>query len=154
MTHICVSKLGIIGSNNGLSPGRRQAIIWPNVGILLIRPLGTNFNEILIESHIFSFKKMKCTWKCRLEMAAILSRPQCVKPMVVQFTITCMDQLGFYSPSGMTSCRKTTHSLEAASLRFTMIEWLATHWGRDKMVDISQTTLSNAFPWMKIINCA
>ena len=26
-THICVSKLTIIGSDNGLSPGRRQAII-------------------------------------------------------------------------------------------------------------------------------
>ena len=28
MTHICVGKLTIIGSDNGLSPGRRQAIIW------------------------------------------------------------------------------------------------------------------------------
>ena len=36
VTHICVSKLTIIGSDNGLSPGRRQAIIWTNVGILLI----------------------------------------------------------------------------------------------------------------------
>ena len=40
VTHICVSKLTIIGSDNGLSPGRRQAIIWTNAGILLIRPLG------------------------------------------------------------------------------------------------------------------
>ena len=39
----------IIGSDNGLSPGRRQAIIWTNAGILLIGPLGTNFSEILIE---------------------------------------------------------------------------------------------------------
>ena len=37
VTHICVSNLAIIGSDNGLSPGRRQAIIWPNAGILLIR---------------------------------------------------------------------------------------------------------------------
>ena len=37
MTHICVSKLTIIGSDNGLSPGRRQAIIWTNAGILFIR---------------------------------------------------------------------------------------------------------------------
>ena len=34
------------GSDNGLSPGRRQAIIWTNAGILLIGPLGTNINEI------------------------------------------------------------------------------------------------------------
>ena len=51
MTHICVSKLNIIGSDNGLSPGRRQAIIWTNAGILLIGPLGTNFSEILSEIH-------------------------------------------------------------------------------------------------------
>ena len=58
VTHICVSKIAIIGSDNGLSPGRRQAIIWTSVGIVLIGPLGTNFNEILIEIYTFSFKKM------------------------------------------------------------------------------------------------
>ena len=58
VTHICVSKLSILGSDNGLSPGRRQAIIWTNDGILLIGPQGTNFNEILIEIRTFSFKKM------------------------------------------------------------------------------------------------
>ena len=58
VTHICVSNLIIIGSDNGLSPGRRQAIIWTNAGILLIGLLGTNFSEILTEIHIFSFKKM------------------------------------------------------------------------------------------------
>ena len=43
-----------IGSDNGLSAGRRQAITWTNVGILLIGPLGTNFSEMLIEnSYIF-----------------------------------------------------------------------------------------------------
>ena len=58
VTHICVGKLTIIGSDNGLSPGRRQAIIWTNAGILLIGPLGTNFSEIYIEILTFSFKKM------------------------------------------------------------------------------------------------
>ena len=48
MTHICISKLAIIGSDNGLSPDKHQAIIWTNAGILLIGPLRTNFNEILI----------------------------------------------------------------------------------------------------------
>ena len=59
VTHICVGNLTIIGPDNGLSPGRRQAITWANDGILLIRPLGTNFSEILIEIHTFSFKKMR-----------------------------------------------------------------------------------------------
>ena len=58
MTHICVSKLTVIGSDNDLSPARGQAIIWTNAGILLIRTLGTNFSDILIEILIFSFKKM------------------------------------------------------------------------------------------------
>ena len=58
VTHICVSNLSTIDSDNGLSPGRRQAIIQTNAGILSIEPLGRNFNEILIEIHIFSFKKI------------------------------------------------------------------------------------------------
>ena len=58
MTHICVGKLSTIGLHNDLPPDRRQAIIWSNAGILLIRTLGTNFNEILGEIHSFSFNKM------------------------------------------------------------------------------------------------
>ena len=59
VTHICVSKLTIISSDNGLSPGRRQAIIWTNAEILATRTSGTNFNEILNEIHTFSFKKLR-----------------------------------------------------------------------------------------------
>ena len=58
VTHICVSKLTIIGSDNGLSSGRRQVIIWTNDGIVLIRTLFTNFSENLSEIHSFSLKKM------------------------------------------------------------------------------------------------
>ena len=58
VTHICVNKLTIIGSDTDLSSGRRQAIIWTNAGILLIGPLETNFSDISIEIHIFPFKKM------------------------------------------------------------------------------------------------
>ena len=72
VTHICVSKLTSIGSDNGLSPGRRQAIIWTNAGILLIGPLGTNFNEILIEIHPFSFTKM------HLKISSAKWRPFCL----------------------------------------------------------------------------
>ena len=48
----------IISSDNGLSPVRRQAIIWTNAGILLIGPLGTNFGEIWIGIQTFSFDKL------------------------------------------------------------------------------------------------
>ena len=65
VTHICDCKLTVISSDNGLSPGRHQAIIWTNAGILLIGPLATNCNEIFIEIHIFSLRNS--IWKCRLE---------------------------------------------------------------------------------------
>ena len=58
VTHICVGELTIIVSDNRLSRGRRQAIIWTNAGILLIGPYGTNFSEIFIEILTFSFTKM------------------------------------------------------------------------------------------------
>ena len=58
-TYICISNLTVIVSDNGLSPGRRQAIIWTKAGILLIGPLGTKFSEIVIEIQTFSLKKMR-----------------------------------------------------------------------------------------------
>ena len=58
VTHICISKIITIVSDNGLSPVWRQAIMWTNAGILLIGPLGINFSDILIEIHIFSFEKI------------------------------------------------------------------------------------------------
>ena len=58
VTHICVSRLTIIGSDNGLSPDRRQAIIWTNAGKLLIVPFGTKFSQILIKIYTCSFRKM------------------------------------------------------------------------------------------------
>ena len=70
--HICVVNLTIIGPDNGLSPGRRQAIIWTNAGILLIGPWGTNFSEILIGIQTFSFKKM------HLKMSSAKRRPFCL----------------------------------------------------------------------------
>ena len=72
VTPICVGNLTIIGSDNGLSPGRRQAITWTNVGILLIGPLGTNFSEMLIEIFTFSFKKI------HLKMLSGKWRPFCL----------------------------------------------------------------------------
>ena len=72
VTHICIGNLAIIVSDNGLSPGRYQAIIWNNTGILLIGIVGTNFSEILIGIHTFSFKKM------HLDMSSAKRRPFCL----------------------------------------------------------------------------
>ena len=71
MTHICVIKLTIIGSDNGLSPDRHQSIIWTNAEILLIGLLGTNFIAILIGIQTFSFKKM------HLKMSSAKWHPFC-----------------------------------------------------------------------------
>ena len=72
VTHLCVSRLTIPGSDNGLSPGWRQAIIWTNAGILLIGPLGTNFSENLIKILTFSFTEM------RLKVSSAKWRPFCL----------------------------------------------------------------------------
>ena len=70
--HICFGNVTTIGSDNGLSPGWHQTIIWTNCGILLIGTLGTNFSEILIEIQTFSFKKM------RLKVSSAKWRPFCL----------------------------------------------------------------------------
>ena len=72
VTHICVSNLTIIGSDNSLSPDRRQAIIWTSAGLLLLGPLGANFSEILIEIPKVSFIKM------RLKVSSAKWRPFCL----------------------------------------------------------------------------
>ena len=79
--HICVSKLTIIGSDNGLSPSRRQAIIWTNAGILLFRPLATNFSEIWIKIYVFSFTKM------HLKMSSGKWRPFCLSLNVLRLSV-------------------------------------------------------------------
>ena len=85
VTHICIGKPTIIGSDNGLSPERRQAIIWTNAGILLIVPLWTNLSENLIEILTFSFTKM------RLKVSSAKWRPFCFGLNVLTLYFTyCM----------------------------------------------------------------
>ena len=88
--HICVSQQTIIGSENGLSPGRCQAIIWTYAGILLIGTLGTNFSEILIEVRIFSFKKMG------LKVSSAERQPSCLGLNVLKAI-----ELGMYLPKSI-----------------------------------------------------
>ena len=91
VTHIYVGNVTIIGSDNGLSPGRRQAFIWTNVGLLSIATLGTNFSEILIEIQTFSYKKM------HLIISSGKWRPFCLGLNVLnpssQKTRTCLSHL-------------------------------------------------------------
>ena len=101
MTHICVGKLTIIGSDNGLSPERRQAIIWTNAGILLIGPLGPNFSKILIEIQTFSLKKLRlkmssakcCSFRLGLNMLKMMCCPA-IKQLMTNKPVTVFWQHG------------------------------------------------------------
>ena len=64
VTHICVTKLIIIGSDNGLWHGQRQAIIRTNVIILLIRNLVTILVKYSAKSN--NFHSRKYIWRFRL----------------------------------------------------------------------------------------
>ena len=130
VTPICVSKLAIIGSDNGLSPGWRQAIIWTNARILLIRPLGTNFNEMLIEILTFSFMKM------RLKVTSAKRRPFCLGlnvltlcfmtcistiPTLPRSTVSLCPSGSTYEPMGATRHQGTqSHSRTQTQLRVLM----------------------------------
>ena len=141
VTHICVGKLTIIGSDNGLTPERLQAIIWTNAGILLTGPLGTNFSEILIDIQTFSLKKIRLKMssaKCcsfRLGLNVLMS---------LHCAIMCIPEASHASISGWP---KADPRLMATCL--THCQTL-THWGRDKMAAIFQTTFSNGFSLMKM----
>ena len=63
MTHICICKLTIIGSDDGSD--RRQAIIWTNEWILLIQHLEQTSAKYKAE--FIHFHSRKCIWKCRLQ---------------------------------------------------------------------------------------
>ena len=94
VTHICLGKLTIICSDNGLLPGRCQAIIWTNAGILLIRSLGTNLSEIFIGNQVFSFKKM------HLKMSSMKLHPFCPGLNVLKWAsptiVGCSIEDGYY----------------------------------------------------------
>ena len=136
VTHICVSKLIIIGSDNDVSPSRRQAIIWTNGGMLLIRNLGTNFSEILSEIYTFSFKKI------HLKMSSGKWRPFCLGLSVLNtwygvygviFTTDHSKQLGGgayclvcrYDETGMINC-----VMSRQPYWYSNLDWKPTHPGR------------------------
>ena len=78
---MCVGKLIIIAaSDNGLLPGRRQAIIWNNAGIFSIGPLEINLGEMFIEIIIFIEEN---TFEDACEILSISSWPQCVNDITM-----------------------------------------------------------------------
>ena len=95
MTHICV-RLTITGSDNSLSLGRCQTIIWTSAGILLIGPSGTNFNETSIEIYTFSFKKI------HLKLSSEKWRPFCIGLIVLTgYTHLRVTNIDEYTPNAV-----------------------------------------------------
>ena len=125
--NICISKLTIIESDNDLSLGQCQAIIWTNAGILLIPILGTHFGEIFSKVHTFSFKKM------HLKLLSVKWHPFCLcfnvlKHNRTQQTIHCIHD-SWYVPF-----------------------YTLTHLPLDKMVAISRMIFSGVFLWALYLN--
>ena len=113
VTHICVGKLTIIGSDNGLSPGRRQAIIWTKDGLLLIGPLGRNFIEMLIEIQRLSLKKI------RLKMSSAKCCPVCLGLNVFKCEIVqIVSFIGIEGVCGLPCNTNTNHIIGSPETLF------------------------------------
>ena len=164
MTHICVVKLTIIGSDNGLSPGRRQAIIRTNAGILLIWPLGANFSELSIGIQTFSFKKM------HLKMSSAKWRPFFLGSNVLSVAMPCHDVIILVGSTGVIGCyidfgpgtwssaRSICAGLGGHMLALESrqevdaISGIYNSSPPGKMAAVSQTIFSDAFFWKKMFS--
>ena len=71
-TQLSVGKLIIIGSYNGLSPDRRQAIIWTNARFIVNWTLANTFQWKFIQIQQFSLKKM------HVKMSSAKWSPSCL----------------------------------------------------------------------------
>ena len=133
--HICVSKLTIIDSDNGLSPGRRQTNIWTNAGILLIGPLWTNFSEILIGIKTFSFKKM------HLNMSSAKWRPFCLSLNVLNYRsmISMSDLLDPKATNGFLQERTSNVENDELQIIFHFIKCISVLFFTAQRVDPPET---------------
>ena len=84
----------IIGPDNGLSPVRRQAIIWANDALLLIGPSGTNCSETWLKYNEIEFNMSFANWRslCRglyviywgwNKLCRILGKLQCILGSII-----------------------------------------------------------------------
>ena len=128
--HTYVSKLTIIGPNNGLSPGRRQAIIWTNDGIFLIGTLETNFSEITIKIYTFSFKKI------RLKMSSGKWWPSCLGLNVL---ILSLESLQLWRVMGVWIQRRSVPHAQDSHGMVPCVQVNLTHWSLGSLLPKSWT---------------
>ena len=120
--HIWISKLTVIGSDNGFYPHQHQAIIWTIAGILLICPLGTKFSEISIKVLTFSFKKML------LKMLSVKWQPFCLSPSVLKIKHVYSKSNQYHIPKeweatmvSLSNCPSATTCLHLCDIRFQVV---------------------------------
>ena len=114
VTHICVGKLIIIGSDNGLSSDRRQAIISTNAGLLSIGPLRAYFSENLIKIQQFSLKKM------HVKMLSAKWRSSCLGSLNVLMIAQDMNQCRLAITKDP---RHSSHEHSHEVLKISVISW-------------------------------
>ena len=85
VTHICIGKLTIIGSDNGLSPGRRQAIDYLNQCWNIVNSKLRNKFQWFLKRNSSIFIQENAFENVVRKMAAILSRPQCDTTACIYF---------------------------------------------------------------------
>ena len=137
VTHICVGKLIIIGSDNDLSPDRRQAIIWPNAGLLSIGPLWTYFSENLIKIQQFSLKKM------HVKMSSAKWRSSCLGlNVLITIWIQCIPRIihGLYVNETTTSSRGDERT-----------DWIVSHGKHFKQL-VSYQCCGNDIKWEQFMH--
>ena len=111
MTHIRVSKIIIIGLDNGLSPGWHQSIISSNAGIWsILTNLRNKFQwNLQLSSYILiqqnAFENVVC------EMVAILFRPQWVKAINMALSTSCIWRHICCIMNGLADCHFAAHGI-------------------------------------------
>ena len=100
----------------------------------------TSFSSIytLVLSYIVSATMVH---NCIQEMLSLHHNIQCCKSAFRWYSNRKAVKMSVDAICGTTDCQIDC---------ILFCHWELTHWGRDKMADISQTTFWNAFSWMKI----
>ena len=126
---MALDNLTIIGSGNGLSPTRRQAITWTNDDLSLIGPLGTNFGVILIKlQKIFHGNIFEIlVYKIWLTLSS-LSAPEA--DMYIHIQYWNRNVFTFTKSSSLSSLErvKMTHSSATGGKKFVKVTTLPFQW--------------------------
>ena len=109
---------------------------------------GINLSEILSKIHTFSFKKMHLKMLSGKWQSFCLSLHELTQNVKENYTMS--DWRLKLLPVSLFVVRYSIHQTCLGHVNHANISKPLTHWGWDKMAAVSQTTLSNAFSWMKM----